>query len=250
MGAPEIVGMEWEDEFLPYFAEKWEPSQHVAIIAPTGQGKTTFLCGILQSRKYVLALDPKGGDQTLAATGFPRLARWPPPRKAYDAMNEGEPYRVRVGPVVQTEEDLLRLREVQRLALKGVFTDGGWTLAIDEFQVLADRRFMNLGAEAEKLLIAARNKGVSVVTLFQAPRWVPKAASDQATWIAIGLTQDTDVINRVAEILGRPKEDIRGAVRGLGSREFSWIVSHQNPRFPLIVTVPTKARLPRQSTGG
>jgi hypothetical protein len=249
VAATEVVALDWRDEFLPWFGPRWEPGQHVAIIAPTGQGKTTFLCGILGTRKYVLALDPKGGDDTLRGTGFPRLSSWPPPRKAYDAMHEGKPYKVRVGPRVRTEEDLWRLREVLRACLKGVFTDGGWTVAVDEFQILSDKRMMNLGTETEKLLISARTKKTSVVTLFQAPRWVPKAASDQATWVAIGLTLDTDVVNRVAEILGRPKEEIRGAIKGLGEREFSWLVAHQNPRMPLVVTIPEEIRLQTPSTG-
>lgn len=244
MPPPEIAALEWDD-FLEWFWPRWEPGQHVAIVGPTGSAKTTVLVGILEGRKFGLAFDPKGGDKTLSGLGWPRLTTWPPPQKVYDAMSEGKPARFRVGPVVKTKQDLVTLRRVLKAALDGAFVDGGWTVAIDEFQVLADRRMMNLATEAETLLIAARNKGVSVVTLFQAPRWVPRAASDQATWVFVGLTQDTDVINRLGEILGRPREEIRGAVRGLGARRYSWLVAHQNPRVPLVLTIPEKVRLPR-----
>lgn len=241
--APEVLGLAWPD-FLEWFGPRWEPSQHVAIIAPTGQGKTTVLCGILGLRNYVLALDPKGGDSTLAATGYPRLSKWPPPKKVYDAMAEKKPQAFRVGPVVRTRLDRPRLKAVLREALLGAFDDGGWTLAVDEFQLAADRRMMNLGTEVEELLIAARDKGLSVVTLFQAPRWVPRAASDMASWVFVGMTRDVDVISRLAEILGRPKAEIRGAVEGLGSVPFSWLVAGNNPREPLVVTIPDKAIAP------
>lgn len=243
MPPPEIVGMDWPD-FLDWFKPRWEPGQHLALIAPTGEAKTTAAVGILEHcRKFVAAFDPKGGDKTLARSGWPRVAGWPPPKKAYEAMAEGQPYRCRVGPRVGRVEDLPILRSVQKVAIDEIFAQGGWTVAIDEFQLFADRRLMNLGIEAERLLIAARDKGVSVVTLFQAPRWVPRAASDQANWVMVGLTQDTDVINRLGEILGRPKEEIRGAVRGLSERKFAWLVANQNSRVPLVVTIPDKVRL-------
>ena len=61
----EIEALDWSTEFLPWFQEAWKPGQHVALIAPTGAGKTTFAAGLLGLRKYVLALDEKGGDLSL-----------------------------------------------------------------------------------------------------------------------------------------------------------------------------------------
>lgn len=237
----EVEGLEW-DEFLEWFGPEFKPGQHMAIIAPTGSGKTTFLCGVLGLRRYVLAFDPKGGDETLAATGYPRLPSWPPPRKVYRDIANGKPARFRVGPMVETREDLPRLKAVHKAALGGVFDQKGWTVAIDEFQIMAHPRMMNLGTEAETLLISARSKKISVITLFQAPRWVPRAAADQADWVAVALTRDIDVVNRLAEMLGRPKAEVRGAVAGLGRREFSWLVAGKNPRSPLVVTIPDEVR--------
>ena len=56
----EIEPLEWSTEFLPWFQTAWQPGQHVALIAPTGAGKTTFAGGLLNLRRYVLALDAKG----------------------------------------------------------------------------------------------------------------------------------------------------------------------------------------------
>lgn len=247
---PDIQGMEWELEFLPHFRREWEPGQHIAIIAPTHQGKTTVLVSILNDsrRKFALAYDPKGGDSTLAGLGWPRVPAHPRQRPwwkvwdtdPYDRMARGEPFRAVVGPVATTRSARERLREVYRDSLGRVYDDGGWTVAIDEFQILSDKRMMDLGTEVETLLIAARDKGVSVITLFQAPRWVPRAASDQCEWIFVALTRDRDVIERLAEILGRSRAEVEGAIQGLGSRPYSWLIARNNPREPLIVTRPPR----------
>jgi hypothetical protein len=153
-------------------------------------------------------------------------------------MAAGDPYRRIVGQIVHTTADLDRLQESMRHSLNKVFEHGGWTIAVDEFQLVADRRMMDLGTEVERLLIAARDKGVSVITLFQAPRNVPRAAVDQCEYVWVGLTRDRDVIQRISEILGRSFAEVEGAVEGLGSRDYAWLIARNNPRKPLIVTRP------------
>lgn len=252
---PEIIGLDWDTEVIPLLRREWEPGEHMSIIAPTGEGKTTVLTSILNDvgRKYELAFDPKGGDSTLASLGWRRIATVPDPpewwqfyrRNPYRDMAEGRPFRAIVGPVVHTVDDERRLRLNLGRSLEKVFNQGGWTVAIDEFQVLADRRLMDLGKPAERLLIAARDKGVSVVMLFQAPRWVPRASQDQSKWNFIGLTRDRDVIARLSEILGRSRAEVQGAIDGLGARPYSWLIARNNPRKPLIVTRPPRvARRP------
>ena len=247
---PDIQAMDWDSELIPLLRKEWEPGQHVQIIAPTGEGKTTVVCSLLNDvgRKFALALDPKGGDSTLAALGWPRYTRLPKPpewwefwrKDPYREMAEGRPFRAIIGPVVQTVEEEQRLRAHLAVTLREVFNQGGWTVAVDEFQILADKRLMGLGKDAERLLIAARDKGVSLIMLYQAPRWVPKAAQDQPKWSFIGLTRDRDVVARLSEILGRSRAEIQGAVDGLGSRPYSWLVARNNPRKPLIVTRPPR----------
>jgi DNA helicase HerA-like ATPase len=237
---PEAVGLEWS-RFRAWFAEKFKPGQHLAVIAPTGAGKSTFVGGILEDRPWVLALDPKGGDSTLRALGYERLSSWPPPKSVYKEMEEnGTPFRFIVGPVVNVKDDLVALKEVQRQALDGAFNDGGWTVYVDEAQIVSDRRLMGLAANLETLLIAARDKSVSVISSFQSPVNVPKTASNQASWIAVSYTRDTDVVNRLAEILGRPKPEIRGAMNAC--EEFFWLIVGKNPRMPIIVTRPDEIR--------
>ena len=235
MPVPEIVSKTW-DKFLEDFAKEWSPGQHIALIAPTGQGKTTVLVSLLNTRKYVLAFDPKGGDSTLAKTGYKRLGNWPPPSKAYDDMAAGKPVKYLIGPKVHTMDDRVRLQAVQAATFKGAFDNGGWTVAIDELQVAADK--MKHADDIETMLIAARDKAISVISLFQRPANVPRAAFEMATYIFLGLTLDVDTVNRLAEIVGRPKYEIRGMVEGLASHDYSWMVLPNNPRHPVTLILP------------
>lgn len=232
--------MPWP-KFRPWFAKMWKPGEHIAAIGPTGTGKSTFVAGILPLRKYVLALDPKGGDSTLATLarhGFVRIERWPPPKDVMRSVEEGNPARLIVGPIVQGRADLPKLRAAIAGALDGAFDMGGWTVYVDELQVAADARMMGLAASIERNLIAARDKGVSMVCSYQRPANVPRSASEMSTWLAVWYTRDVDTVNRIAEMTGRPKAEIRGAVRGLGASltPGAILLVSRNPQHPIIVT--------------
>lgn len=225
-----VVGVPWE-HFEGYFRENWEPGQHVALIGPTGEGKSTFAVGILKLRKYVMALDPKGGDDTLAASGFQRIAHWPPPGKVYQDIAEGKPARLIVGAKGATIDSLAV--DFQK-ASEDALVQGGWTIYYDEFQVATDRRMMNLGPIADRLLVSARYKKVSVVTAYQAPSWVSTASTRQARWIVMWPTRDEDCIKAVAQKAGREKQQVLEVVRKLPP--FHSLVIPPRSGVPMIIT--------------
>lgn len=234
-----VVGQRWREFLRSFTLERWQPGEHVAGIGPTGVGKTTLMAHIIPSRKYVIAVDPKGGDTTLGALerrGFERCSQWPPPRRVFEQIARGEPARLIVGIPVHDKKDRAKLRALLRDTFEGVFTMGGWTLYIDELQIATDRRLMGLGTQIEENLIAARDKKVSVVSSFQRPANVPRTASDQASHLIVWYTRDDDVVKRIAEMMGRPKPEVRGAVRGL--EEHCILCVSRNPREPMIVTRP------------
>lgn len=235
-----VRGVPW-DEFTAEFGERWEPGEHVALVGPTGEGKTTFAAHILGSRKYVMALDVKGGDSTLSSLesrGYERITSWPPPRAVRRRIEAGEPARLIVGQKIRSRLDRPKLRETLAKTIDGAFEDGGWTLYIDELQVAADRRLMNLAPMIEENLIAGRDKGVSVVSAYQRPANVPRAASDQSTWLVIWYTRDIDVVARLAEMTGRPRAEIKGAISEL--ERYCCLLVNRQPREPMIVTRPPR----------
>lgn len=236
----EIEAMSWT-QFQGFFSKAWKPGDHIALVGPTGMGKTTLACGILPLRRYVLAFDPKGGDSTLASLkryGFVRCATWPPPREIRSKINKGEPARLIVGPLVASQKDIVKQKTVFAAALDGAFEEGGWSCYVDELQLMADRRMMGLTTSIERILIAARDRGVSMVTSFQRPANVPRSASDQASWLAVYYTRDFDVVKRIAEMAGRPSNEIRGAIAGL--EKYSVLLFSRDPTEPIRVIRPPK----------
>jgi hypothetical protein len=237
----DVVGMDW-DEFRDFFRVEWKPGQHIGLIGPTESGKSTFVGGIVDLRRYFLVADPKGGDETLAALNLRRLTSWPGERNMTRILDDDErhnrPSRFVLGPIVNRGDDLPKLRKAIADGLDGAFDMGGWTVYVDEAQITADRRMMNLSGKLDKLLVAARSKGVSVILSMQQPKWVTSAALTQPSWLVVGYTRDTDTTNRLAELMGRPKAEIRGATKGL--EEHCWLVVGRNPRKPLIVTKPRR----------
>lgn len=232
-----VIGVPWET-FIAWYSTVWEQGQHVALVGPTGCGKTTCAIGIGRTRRWVLALDAKGGDSTLAKSGYTRITSWPPPRKIRQDIAEGRPARLVAGFSPKTLADRPRLRLFLRRVLDEAWIDGGWTIQVDELQIMAHGKMMGLSGEIEQFLVAARDKNLSVLNLFQAPAWVPTAATRQAEWIILYPTRDIDVIKALAAKIGRDWHDLAELLHELPDHHI--VVSGVNPRDPLVLTKPAK----------
>lgn len=231
VGVPFGIALRWLEDV-------WQPGQHFAAIGPTGEGKTTLCVPLLQQRKWVMALDPKGEDDTLSASGFERVTEFPLSRKLRNAIANGDPARLIIGGSSRTDAEQLYLRDLMRQAISMVRGQGGWTLYADEFQVLADLRMFGLGKPIEQLLISARKNRTSVMTSYQAPAWVPRAATRQASVVAIFPTRDRGMIKDVAESMGRPWKFVEEAVDALP--QFHCLLIPKSVHAPLVLVHPPK----------
>lgn len=230
-----IVGVPWP-LFLAWLDDVWDPGTHLAIVGPTGEGKTTFVVGILGLRKWVIALDPKGEDETLAASGFTRITKLPLSGELRNQIAEGQPARLIIGGPSRTEAEKARLRQLMAQAIRMVREQGGWTLYADEFQILSDMRMFGLGKPIEELLISARRNRTSVITAFQAPAWVPRAATRQAWGTLLLPTRDVNMIKAVAETMGRPWKELNEIVTSLP--QYHGIFIPKSIHAPMILINP------------
>ena len=209
------------EDFLAWWADAWEVGQHVVVIGAAGSGKTTFEHLLLLPRQWVLALDPKGHDSSLSAyPGYERTSRWPLPREMRQRLRDEEPLHVIVGNAGRTEKQWAANSQLMRRVVRDVFVQGRWTLLADEGIILAHRQFVDAGENLDRLFIAARDRKLSLVYGVQhtslgrtGPAALP--AFSQSTWVAVARTRDERLQDRLAEICGRPKAEMRGLVSAL-----------------------------------
>lgn len=255
---PSVYVTDWYDEFVPWLKGRREdirragsrvklarppaPGQHWALVGKTGYGKSTFAAGVLDLRKYVFALDPKGEDETLEAAGFTRITGVPPhkpfPKEVQRALDEGRGSKVVVGLATRTRRADAANRELMEQALEYARQAGGWSLYVDEYQILADGRMYNLGTEVSRLLISARRDMLSVLTSFQAPSWVPKVATRQATIVCVWPTQDEDMIKNAARAAGRPWRRVKAILEE--TEQYNVLVIPDDIKAPMMIVKPPK----------
>lgn len=261
----QVVWLKWAD-YLEWVAGKlthtvtewgervelpppWKPGQHWAFIGPTGHGKTTQVVPILGTRKYVLALDPKGRDTTLTKSGYIRVEELPERgwrrfrgedqrtwREIWKGIDQGKPARVIVGGDRRTTEQAIALRDLLDRAIKFAQESEGWTLYVDEFELLSSQRMMRLMDQIDDMLITARDSGISVVTSYQAQAWVSHHATRQARKATVW-PQSMKMLQAVAENMSREWRDLGIAADRLPA--FHSVTVPQGKRGgPMVITAP------------
>jgi len=227
----------------------WFPGEHWAFVGPTGQGKTTQVVPILGTRKFVLALDPKGKDTTLSKSGYIRVEELPARgwrrysgpdqktwRKIWRDIDEGKPARVIVGGDRRTTEQAAALRDLLDQAIKFAQESEGWTVYVDEFELLSSQRMMRLADQIDDMLIAARDSGISVVTAYQAQAWVSHHASRQARKATVW-PQSVELLKSVALNMSREWKDV-GIAADRVPAYHSVTIPQGKRGGPMIITAP------------
>lgn len=239
------------------------PGQHMPVIGPTGCAKTTHAVGVLnECRRYVLALDPKGEDETLAASGYVRVKSLPKdgPRAwadramgrgdqrawndIYKRIEQGRPARVIVGGGARSDKEDEALRSLMRDAISFSRHSGGWCLFVDEFELLSSQRMMRLGDMIERMLITARRDKTSVVTTYQAPAWVSKHATRQASK-AVVYPQAGNMVKNIAEEMNQEWRELAAILDEL-PQFYTVTVGRGRLAGPAVVTMAPK--LPERTT--
>lgn len=180
----------WDLFKRDYF--KWRPGEHVGMIGPTGQGKTTMLVNILPFHPYVTVFATKPRDETmeyLVTHGYIVLDKW----KSIDPKNY--PRRV-IWPDARKLNSHQTQRKIFTEAFSKIYREGGWTLALDETWYFINT--LKLDHPVKTFLLQARSLGISLVAATQRPSMVPLEIYDQSTWLFFWRDNDEQNLKRIA----------------------------------------------------
>jgi hypothetical protein len=224
---------EW-NSFLRQFV--WKQGEHVAVIAPTGWGKSTIAFEIIKKRKYVVILGTKPRDKTLSdyikTNDYEDTQKWPPG----DFTN-----KIALWPRFKTIDSFDTQRSVFKSAIngygkiQGLFQQGGWTIVIDE--VMYFREELQLDKEMRMLWTQGRSNDLSVVASAQRPRDIPLLMLNQSTHLFLGRFSDVYEIRRISEIGGEAGEQIKQYLPRLKEYEYFYVNTRTGK------TAITKAKL-------
>lgn len=232
----------------------WQPGQHLALLGKTREGKSNlavWLCAEL--RLWVMALDPKGEDETLSASGWPRMStvpggaarsRWMGAEyreweRIQDDIAAGIPRRLIVGTTTRTREADEANRQLMKDAIEYCRQVGGWTMLVDEHQVLSDPRMFRLGPDIARMAVTAARDLSSLIINFQYLAWIEKAGVRQSTLIGMARTRDRDLIKSAAAAAGRPWQEL-ATICDEFVHKYWWMILSDEPRAPVLLVRPPK----------
>jgi hypothetical protein len=134
-------------------------------------------------------------------------------------------------------EDWTKAREQVKTALANVYKQGQWTIFVDETRHLTDPKVpsLNLRSYVEQIWLRGRSRGVELVSMTQAPRWVPSSFYDQPSFVWIGRINDERAHQRLREIGGLKRPHL-GVIQQLQRREF--LVIGDSGDYTAITKVP------------
>jgi energy-coupling factor transporter ATP-binding protein EcfA2 len=198
----------------------WNQGEHVAMIGPTGSGKTTLALSLLPRRQYVLAYGTKPKDATLDR--LVRSAGWRLVRTIDKMPNVVRgATRIVFWPKFLTPDDQARQAYQIGASMRQAFVDGGWCLFIDELWYM--EKVLGLGRMVESLLTQGRSIGLSIVCGTQRPAHVTLLIYDQCSHLFLWRDNDERNLKRLSGINGLNAEVIRSTVATLARHEVLYV---------------------------
>lgn len=191
----------------------------MAIIGPTGSGKTNIAHDIEHLRKRVVIIATKAKDKTLDTyTRFKRRDKWPPEYGEHLILFWKKP---------KTLGDF----SDQQLAIYNVLADlykvGGWTIVFDDLFYVS--KTLRLEGPLQMFYTQVRSNNVSIVSNIQRPFWVPLEALSQSSYAVLFATRDERDIKRVAEAMSFDWKVLKQAVSALQPFEFLFLEMGKTP---------------------
>jgi energy-coupling factor transporter ATP-binding protein EcfA2 len=200
-------------------AKLWKNGEHVAIIGPTGEGKTTvgYQLMPLKSHEVIIATKPFDDTQELFAhrTYTTQERHWGRVRTVehpvYTVIDEWPPPdntdKVILWAKARTTHDDGYQYLVLDEALNGIYQSGHWCVFIDDCNELVGS--LGLGKPVRKVMNMGRSAGVTAVVGANRPCRVPRECFAQVRYVLSYYIPDERDTDTVAEIAGLNKTRYR-----------------------------------------
>lgn len=221
------------EAFLAMFSSAYNQAEHIAIVGPTGTGKTGLgltLCKIIGARKAkdgrpsrVTVLQTKPRDDTLRAIlpekEWPVIKTWPP-----NYAQEHVVVWPKGGPPSKRARNQ---RAVLLPLLDMVYTEGGQTLYVPEAAYF-ERPLaapgksgggMGMSGTMAQIWSEGRSNKLGVIGDTQRPREVTRLMWSEPQWLMVYMPEDEEDLKRIAELSGF-KREVYMIVPKLGEHEF------------------------------
>lgn len=213
----------WDVFLSKYF--RWEQGEHVALIGPTGQGKTTLLTNLLPLHPYVVVFATKPRDDSMSRlirTGYYPVKEW-------QRLDPGQYPRRVLWPDAGQLNSVENQKQVFHSAFGKIYREGGWTVAIDELWYIDN--ILKLEMDVKLYLLQARALGISLLAATQRPAWVPLEVYDQSTHLFFWRDNDETNLRRLSGISFRSAELIRSVVSELEKFQVLYINTRTGQMF-------------------
>ena len=196
----------------------WDQGEHLAMIGPTGSGKTTLALYLLELRDFVTVLATKPKDKVLTNLkddqGYRLMKTW----KDYDPVLV--PKRL-IWPDATNLYSAKKQQHEFRMALHHMYRQGGWCIYVDELWFLIHH--LKLELEIRTFLQQSRSINCSLVLLTQRPAFVPLEVYDQSSHLFFWLDNDERNLKRISGISWKSAKTVQQLVSGLEHHQVLYI---------------------------
>jgi energy-coupling factor transporter ATP-binding protein EcfA2 len=180
---------------------KFEQGEHIALVGPTGSGKTTLMVDLLdgfhQAGGSLCMLANKPRDPLLTKLmkdGWPRIKKWPPD------YGDRQKRRVILWPAYGRASQARRNRGTFEYALDMMINEGGWFVALDELRYFTEQ--LGLRHLLDEIWNGARSSNITLIAGAQGTTWTPKGHRDQRSWAFLFKPNDLEERKEYASVAG------------------------------------------------